>query len=421
MEEKDLAFEKKIKAQFEENVLNLIHKYEEGNMSSFEIGNVQVDIKTADKGYTISFGGYNLCSIDENKNITYNISELEGFKKKAEELMESGMPDLVEELGLPDIEYLKYLEKEKEEKAAQEREKGKEEGAEEEKDKSREEDDDEDKDKDKEDDEEKPTYKKRGLQELNLGVLVLINPKLRECSKAYLDPNTNSLVFKDKFGKEHGPEEYGFKELQTATGNFELTKMHENGEVTAHENPTKVYAIQGSNYGISTDFGTHHREVNVIVRDIEEGHENSYSIVGGNLAKFDSGDISKYQGQERIGTREGWAAGYRDDANEEAMELLEQLNSDDRNKFQEGFSNEVDDNRRINDTDDLKRVVAKILEEEYNESPEDAMEIATEIVDEDRNYYDIKAEREAAKDDKKFEREPGGFGPWDRDQDPRRG
>jgi len=331
------------------------------------------------------------------------------------------MPDLVEELGLPDIEYLKYLEKEKEEKAAQEREKGKEEGAEEEKDKSREEDDDEDKDKDKEDDEEKPTYKKRGLQELNLGVLVLINPKLRECSKAYLDPNTNSLVFKDKFGKEHGPEEYGFKELQTATGNFELTKMHENGEVTAHENPTKVYAIQGSNYGISTDFGTHHREVNVIVRDIEEGHENSYSIVGGNLAKFDSGDISKYQGQERIGTREGRAAGYRDDANEEAMELLEQLNSDDRNKFQEGFTNEVDDNRRINDTDDLKRVVAKILEEEYNESPEDAMEIATEIVDEDRNYYDIKAEREAAKDDKKFEREPGGFGPWDRDQDPRRG
>ena len=80
-------------------------------MTSFEIGNVQVDIKKADKLYAISFAGYNLCSVDDKDKIIYNISELEKFKEKAKELMENGMPDLTEELGIPDIEYLKYLEK----------------------------------------------------------------------------------------------------------------------------------------------------------------------------------------------------------------------------------------------------------------------------------------------------------------------
>lgn len=111
MEEKDLAMQERIKAKFEENIINLIHKYKEGNLSEFAIENVKVDIKKADKAYIVSFGGYELCRVLED-GVKYDISKLEDFKKKAEELSKNGAPDLEEELGLPDIEYLKYLEKE---------------------------------------------------------------------------------------------------------------------------------------------------------------------------------------------------------------------------------------------------------------------------------------------------------------------
>lgn len=111
MEEKDLAIEEKIKVQFEEHIKNLIHKFEESNISEFAINNVKVDIRKANKGYIVSFAGYELCRLDENI-VKYDISELEKFNKKVEELMKKGSPDLIKELGLPDIEYLKYLEKE---------------------------------------------------------------------------------------------------------------------------------------------------------------------------------------------------------------------------------------------------------------------------------------------------------------------
>jgi len=239
--------------------------------------------------------------------------------------------------------------------------------------------------------------KKLSLQKINISVLKVLYPQLRECEDAYLDRNTNSLIFKNKNGEVHTPEEYGFNQAKSISGSFQINKMNENGEISSHENPTNIYIMEGNNYGISIDFKTHNREVNVIVKDIEQQHVNSYSIIAGNLTKSDSGEITKYQAQERIGTREGWDAGERRETNEKAKEFISGLNKDDANKFKQGFENEIQDNHRINDNSDLKKVIADILQKEYKENPDDALEIATEIVDKGREYDEIKKEREEVK------------------------
>jgi len=402
-EGKNLAAEKKIE-NFEKELKELISQINE-EKSRIVCGNVAIDVEKRDDKFECFIGGHKIITCKDGE-VSYNIQELEQLYKEIEKVNNEDrpIPDLLESMGLPKLDDLKdYEEKRKNEKQRNGANHDKKEEAERAKEQEEPEKDD---DKDI-DDEKEPQNKTRGLQELNLGVLILINPALRQCSKAYLDPNTNSLVFKDKFGKEHGPEEYGFTELQTATGNFELSKMHDDGEITSHENPTKVYAIKGSNYGISTDFGVHHREVNLVVRDREHGHENSYSIINGNLTIGDSGIISEYRARELSGIKEGiYGRGEVDEANETARNVLEKQDSSVREKFQEGFIEERRENDRINGIDDLKRAIAEVLEEEYHEEPEDAMEIASEIVDKSKSYEDIKSERNELR--KESNREQGG-------------
>ena len=418
-EGKDLALEEKIKAQFEYNVRNLIQKYEEGNMTAYEIGNVRVDITKANKSYMISFGGYNLCTVDSDNKVIYDLNELEKFKEKSKELMEAGMPDLAEELGLPDIEYLKYLEKEKNKKFEEEKNKSdkEKEDTEEEKDKEKDDDDEKDKDKDedeKDNDNEKLDNSERGLQELNLGVLRLINPRLRECKKAYLDIYTNTLKFRDKQGVLHEPEDYGFSEKRAYTANPQLSEMGEEG--VTHKNPTRIYDIRGSVYGVSIDYLTHAREVDITTREKGSASVDSYSKAGMQLLKYDSGYISTYRAKDTLGTREGpWQAGERDKVNEKAKEFLATLSDDEEKEFKEGLNA-----KPINDNGDLKLAIATVLQEEYNETPENAKEIAERIVDNNEEYEKVKRDIGNPGDtENDGGRAPGGFGPWDNPRDRR--
>lgn len=388
-EGKNLAAEKKIQ-KFEKELKELISEINE-EKSRIVCGNVAMNVEKRDDKFECFIGGHKIITCKDGE-VSYNVQELQQLYKEIEKMNNEDrpIPDLLESMGLPKLDDLKdYEEKRKNE----EQRNGANQAKKEEPEKAEEKEEPEKGD-DIDGEEKEPENKTRGLLELNLGVLVLINPALRGVSKAYLDPNTNSLVFKDRFGKEHGPEEYGFHELKAEDTNFELTKMDANGEITYHENPTRLYSVEGQRqgFGIAIDFATHHREVNLVVKDNYEGHEDSYAIINGNLAKFDSGDIPTTKTSYDIGIREGiLKSGDRNETNEKAKEILDNESNETRQNLQKGFAEQ---GNTINDNNDLKKAIADVLEEEYNEEPEEAMEIATEIVDEGKMYEEIKAERE---------------------------
>jgi len=265
---KDLAFEKRIKAQFEEKVINLKHKYKEGNMYSIEFENIQVDIKEVDNLLTISFAGYELCSIDENNNVSYNISQLEKFKAKNEELMENGMTDLIGQLGLPDLEYLKYLEKEKNKELEEGKERKKEETEEKENDKDEEGEIDEE-----EEDKEKETIaKKYGVKSNQIIHINMKNEKLTEDKTfkelvPYAKDKEDMYVIPDKdnyswkmIGREKGETE--FSDIEEANnqihGNHpDVTIQRIDGDKINEVKPIKMYDIDGKTAVavIKNDFG----------------------------------------------------------------------------------------------------------------------------------------------------------------------
>lgn len=247
--------------------------------------------------------------------------------------------------------------------------------------------------------------KNNNSKKINIGALkVLFEEELKEYKEAELDKN-NELIFKDEKANKHTAEEVGFTKAKTISGSYQLNKMNEDGRVSTNENPTNLYTMKGKQFGISVDSKTHHREVNVAVRGIDKHNPNSFTVVKGNLTHSDSGDITKYQTQERIGTKEGWDAGERSEMNKKTEEIISSLNSDDAKKVEQGLEKEMDNNHRVNDNNDLKRVIANVLQEKWKESPDDAMKIATDIVDNGKEYDEIKEEmkEETKENEKEFE------------------
>ena len=115
MEGKDFAKEEKIKEQFEKVIMQIINEMENDNATiTIEGTDINIDVKKEKEAYQISLFGKQIATVREDEEFSYNIEELENIKKT----LEDGKRPVAkyEDLGLPDIEYLKELEKEKEEK-----------------------------------------------------------------------------------------------------------------------------------------------------------------------------------------------------------------------------------------------------------------------------------------------------------------
>ena len=140
MEGKDFAKEEQVKAKFEEILTQIINEMEHDEATvTIEGTNININVKKEKKIHQISLCGKQIATVDENNEFLYDIEKLEDVKK----LLENGKRPVAkyEDLGLPDIEYLKELEKEKQ----------KEDGEQE-----KENPDDEEKDENEKDEEEKP-------------------------------------------------------------------------------------------------------------------------------------------------------------------------------------------------------------------------------------------------------------------------
>lgn len=127
MEGKDFAKEEQVKAKFEEIITQIINEMENDEaVITLEGTNININIKKEKESYQISLLGSNIATVDKNKGFIYNIEGLENVKK----VLEEGDRPVAkyEELGLPDIEYLKELEKDrqKEEDEKENTEKGEE-------------------------------------------------------------------------------------------------------------------------------------------------------------------------------------------------------------------------------------------------------------------------------------------------------
>lgn len=129
MEGKNIAKEEQVKAKFEEIITQIINEMENDEATVTLEGvaaNININIEKEKEVYKITLFGENIATIDKNKEVSYNINGLENVKEKLEQ--QKNPVAKYEDLGLPDIEYLKELEKDrqKEETEKENTEKGEE-------------------------------------------------------------------------------------------------------------------------------------------------------------------------------------------------------------------------------------------------------------------------------------------------------
>ena len=112
-EGKDLAVFEKAKAVFEDKVYQAIFE-SKGNSDSIVINNITLKVKKVEDGvFSIGFGENDtLFTMDSDKNFTYNLDQLREYEEARRE-GELGMANMMDSIGLPDLDYLEYLEQEK--------------------------------------------------------------------------------------------------------------------------------------------------------------------------------------------------------------------------------------------------------------------------------------------------------------------
>lgn len=217
MEGKDFAKEEKIKEQFEKVIMQIINEMENDNATiTIEGTDINIDVKKEKEVYQISLFGKQIATVGKNEEFSYNIEELENIKKT----LEDGKRPVAkyEDLGLPDIEYIKELEKEKEEKEKGEEDKNTD-GEKEEKEEDEEKPDlekDQEKDKDKDEGENKQLKKKSDWVKLDLNAEVVKGKTLRELlkcedSEAYVAPGKGQY----DYSIVGGDAEKGYKALES--------------------------------------------------------------------------------------------------------------------------------------------------------------------------------------------------------------
>ena len=257
MEGKDFAKEEQIKAKFEEILTQIINEMEHDEATvtlEGEAADININVKKEKEVYNISLLGENIATIDENKQFSYDINGLENVKQKLED--KKNPVAKYEDLGLPDIEYLKELEKEKQ----------KEDGEQE-----KENPDGEEKDENEKDEEEKPDLeddkeedREEIAEEYNISSKDVIHIKRDEGEKVtehdtfanatnfdkkykdiYMirgkDPYSWKAIGKDKDGKKEEIENEQNK--QKGGKNPDITIKKVSGEKIEEIKPLAVYKI----------------------------------------------------------------------------------------------------------------------------------------------------------------------------------
>jgi len=342
---KNLAADKK-REIFEKNLNETIKEINEKKFDII-IEGVTLHVEQKDDQHECYVGGYKLFTRSEDGDIKYNTQEIERLYKEMKKSEDRPTPDLLESMGLPDLDYLKdYEEKRKNEEQRAKAGSNKEEPKKEQEEPENEE---PEKDEDENTKDDLEGINRGNLKKINRSVLVLINPELRKYKDGYVYGDT--LIFEDKEGKFHTAEECGFEQKKSETGSFDISDVSNEG--AGNKNPTKIYAVKnersGVNYGIAIDVAdSHTTQVSVVVKNRGQSHINDWVKIGGNITRDDSGHISKYQGQKVLNTREGY--------------------------------------------DGAIEAVADILEKDKKETREMAIKKATKMVEEDKTYEEVNEE-----------------------------
>lgn len=224
MEGKDFAKEEKIKEQFEKVIMQKINEMENDEAKvtlEGETANININVKKEKEVYNISLLGENIATIDENKQFSYDINGLENVKQKLED--KKNPVAKYEDLGLPDIEYLKELEKDKQkEDDEQEKENPDDEEKDEKKDKNEKDEEkkpdleDDNKEEEKHEDEGQQLQKKSDWVKLDLNAEVVKGKTLRELlrcdeEEAYVAPGKGQYDYSIVAGNK----EKGYKLLDS--------------------------------------------------------------------------------------------------------------------------------------------------------------------------------------------------------------
>lgn len=290
MEGKDFAKEEQVKAKFEEILTQIINEMEHDEATvtlEGEAADININVKKEKEVYNISLLGENIATIDENKQFSYDINGLENVKQKLED--KKNPVAKYEDLGLPDIEYLKELEKDKQ-KEDDEQEKEKENP------------DDEEKDENEKDEEEKPDLeddkeedREEIAEEYNVSSKDVIHVKRDDPDKVtehenfasaakfdkkykdiYMlrekDPYTWKAIGKDKDGKKEEIENEQNK--QTDGRNPDITIKKVSGEKIEEIKPLAVYKIDSQTaYAITRN---EHGQSELIYCRQQAGDEKNY-------------------------------------------------------------------------------------------------------------------------------------------------
>lgn len=242
MEGKDFAKEEQVKAKFEEILIQIINEMEHDEATvtlEGEAANININVKKEKEVYNISLLGENIATIDENKEFSYNINGLENVKQKLED--KKNPVAKYEDLGLPDIEYLKELEKEKQ----------KEDGEQE-----KENPDDEGKDENKKDEEEKPDLeddkedREEIAEEYNVSSKDVIHIKRDDPDKVTEHENFASAAKFDKKYKEiymiRGKDPYSWKTIgKDKDGKKEEIKNEQNRQIDGKNPDITIKKVSG--------------------------------------------------------------------------------------------------------------------------------------------------------------------------------
>lgn len=238
--EKDFAKEEQIKAKFEEILIQIINEMEHDEATvTIEGTNININVKKEKKIHQISLCGKQIATVDENNEFLYDIEKLEDVKK----LLENGKRPVAkyEDLGLPDIEYLKELEKEKQ----------KEDGEQE-----KENPDDEEKDENEKDEEEKPDLeddkedREEIAEEYNVSSKDVIHVKRDDPDKVTEHENFASAAKFDKKYKEiymiRGKDPYSWKTIgKDKDGKKEEIKNEQNRQIDGKNPDITIKKVSG--------------------------------------------------------------------------------------------------------------------------------------------------------------------------------
>jgi hypothetical protein len=283
MEGKDFAKEEKIKEQFEKVIMQIINEMENDNATiTIEGTDINIDVKKEKEAYQISLFGKQIATVREDEEFSYNIEELENIKKT----LEDGKRPVAkyEDLGLPDIEYLKELEKEKEEKEKGEEDKNTDDEKEE-----------------KEEDEEKPDLeddkedREEIAEEYNVSSKDVIHIKRDDSDKVTEHENFASAAKFDKkyedvyiikakdayswkaIGKDNEGKKEEIKneqEKQTGGKNPDITIKKVSGEKIEEIKPLAVYKIDSQTaYAVTRN---KHGETELVYCRQQAGDQKQY-------------------------------------------------------------------------------------------------------------------------------------------------